>query len=184
VSSLQKIRSESGDALGVLYAGDTLVGPLPYPVMLEQVIASDNPEYLRRFILTVGVVSNHGNWFTSDNHNKEMKVLAQSYDWLLFLTDAGLARFITEILLSPTEELAPARKAFLASYTGRKRENCFTKVRMKRDADLVLQEFFRQHRGDVETWFNVIAPAGKTLKILRQEMSALCDKDWRRVHSI
>ena len=43
-------------------------------------------------------MSNHGNWFTSGNQNKEMKVLAQSYDWLLFLTDDGLAQFITDLL--------------------------------------------------------------------------------------
>jgi hypothetical protein len=52
---------------------------------MEEVIYSNDKELLRRFILTVGVVSNHGNWFTSENPNKELKVLAQSYDWLLFL---------------------------------------------------------------------------------------------------
>ena len=40
---------------------------------------------LQKFILTVGVVSNHGNWFTAEDHNKELKVLAQSYDWLMFI---------------------------------------------------------------------------------------------------
>lgn len=34
------------------------------------------------FILTIGVVSNHGNWFTADDLNKELLVLKQSYDWL------------------------------------------------------------------------------------------------------
>jgi hypothetical protein len=40
---------------------------------MEEVILSDDKELLRRFILTVGVVSNHGNWFTSDNPNKEIE---------------------------------------------------------------------------------------------------------------
>ena len=72
---------------------------------MAEVIASDNPELLSHFVLTIGVVSNHGNWFTSENHNKELKVLAQSYDWLLFLTDAGIAQFIDEVLLHPKRSL-------------------------------------------------------------------------------
>lgn len=56
---------------------------------------------LRGFILTVGVVSNHGNWFTLENPNKELRVLSQAYDWLIFLTDAGLAQFIDKLLLHP-----------------------------------------------------------------------------------
>jgi len=38
----------------------------------------------------VGVVSNHGNWFIAEDHNKELKVLAQSYDWLLFFRTRDL----------------------------------------------------------------------------------------------
>jgi len=59
-----------------------------YDALLRQVLDGQDKELLRYFILTVGVVSNHGNWFTAEDHNKELKVLAHSYDWLLFLTDA------------------------------------------------------------------------------------------------
>ncbi|GEM_PF-5863407 len=47
-----------------------------YYKLIAEIIASNNPELLSRFIMTVGVVSNHGNWFTTENHNKELKVLA------------------------------------------------------------------------------------------------------------
>lgn len=64
----------------------------------------------------------------SENHNKELKVLAQSYDWLLFLTDAGISQFIDELLFNPAKELIAAKESFLTSYTGKKGVNQFTKV--------------------------------------------------------
>ena len=84
VSSLQKVRFENGKMGGLIYP---LSGSLicePYESLLKKIIESNTGDLLRDFVLTVGVVSNHGNWFTSENHNKELKVLAQSYDWLLF----------------------------------------------------------------------------------------------------
>jgi hypothetical protein len=132
----------------------------------------------------VGVVSNHGNWFTSENHNKELKVLAQSYDWLIFLTDAGLAEFITELLLEPAPLLEPARNAFVASYSAGKTKNQFTKVQMDYRADQVLQRYFRDNAQRIEKWFNVIAPAKGTMKTLEGELAQLRDKDWRKVHSL
>ena len=106
------------------------------------------------------VVSNHGNWFTSDDPNKELQVLAQSYDWLLFLTDAGLSQFIEEMLLSPTPPLELARTAFLESYSGKRGANRFTKVRIGLDADTALWNYFASDDSRVNSWFNVIAPGG------------------------
>lgn len=150
---------------------------------MAEIIASNDPELLSQFILTVGVVSNHGNWFTSENHNKELRVLAQSYDWLLFLTDAGIAQFIDELLLNPIKELAPAKEAFLASYTGKKGVNRFTKVKIALPADAALQSFFKSHLKVVEGWFNVIAPKGKPLSTLKQELNTLKGKSWQEIHS-
>jgi hypothetical protein len=99
VSSLQKIRMSDGSLYGVLDLEGRELRCEPYERFLESVIASDDPSLLRDFTLTVGVVSNHGNWFTSDDHNKELRVLAQSYDWLLFLTDAGLSAFVESLLV-------------------------------------------------------------------------------------
>ena len=57
-----------------------------------------------------------------------MKVLAQSYDWLLFLTDEGLAEFIIDLLRSARREYKAVKEAFIASYPpagGPKAANAF-----------------------------------------------------------
>lgn len=110
--------------------------------------------------------------------------MAQSYDWLLFLTDGGLADFINELLLRPTKELAPARKAFLASYTGNKGKNRFTKVQMDAVADAVLVEYFATHAKRIESWFNIITPKGQTLKGLHAALTTLSKKNWKEIHSV
>ncbi|MFZ4779301.1 MAG: hypothetical protein ACOYM3_28385 [Terrimicrobiaceae bacterium] len=84
VSSLQKLRDRNGAAIGYIERADGSILSGPLEKTIKRVVNSNDPDLLSRFILTVGVVSNHGNWFTSENHNKELKVLAQSYDWLLF----------------------------------------------------------------------------------------------------
>jgi hypothetical protein len=184
VSSLQKTRSPSGQLRGLIYKSDERPYSKPYAELIAEIIASDDAALLCDFILTVGVVSNHGNWFTSDDHNKELKVLAQSYDWLLFLSDQGLSQFISELLLAPAPLLQPARNAFLASYTGQKKGNQFTKVRMNYEADQVLQAYFRDNRQRIENWSHVIAPANGTMASLRSQVSQLRDKHWRRVHGL
>src|SRR5207245_247752 len=72
VSSLQKLRSPSGELRGVIYKSDDEMYSRPYHLLMAEIIESDDAGLLRDFILTVGVVSNHGNWFTSDDHNKEL----------------------------------------------------------------------------------------------------------------
>jgi hypothetical protein len=42
-----------------------------YYELMAEVIASSDRELLHKFILTVGVVSNHGNWFTAENHSSK-----------------------------------------------------------------------------------------------------------------
>ncbi len=183
VSSLQKVRFADGKMGGLIQLKNSSFRCEEYYSLLAEVIASDNPELLSHFVLTIGVVSNHGNWFTSENHNKELKVLAQSYDWLLFLTDAGIAQFIDEVLLHPNRDLAPARDAFLASYTGKSGVNQFTKVKMALAADAALQSYFSTGRTVVEGWLNVIAPAEKRLAVLREELDTLKRKKWEEIHS-
>jgi hypothetical protein len=183
VSSLQKIRFADGKMGGLIQLENGSLRCEEYYSLLAEVIASEHSELLSHFVLTIGVVSNHGNWFTSDNHNKELKVLAQSYDWLLFLTDAGIAQFIDEVLLHPKRDVAPAREAFLASYTGRKGANQFTKVKMALAADAALQSYFSNRRRAIEGWFNILAPAGKRLAVLRDELDTLKGKNWKEIHS-
>lgn len=183
VSALQKVRYADGQIGGVIQLADGTLYHKLYGQLLEETIKSNDPAMLRDFILTVGVVSNHGNWFTGDDHNKELKVLAQSYDWLLFLTDQGLAEFVGELLLHPTPELADARKAFLQSYGPKAVANRFTKVKMDVKADVVLRSYFAVHAKKIESWFNIITPNGQSLKKLQEELKTLNGKDWTKMLS-
>jgi hypothetical protein len=182
VSSLQKIRLASGEIGGIFATHDGKIICKRYDEFLREIIDSTNPEFLRSFILTIGVVSNHGNWFTTDNHNKELRVLAQSYDWLLFLTDQGLAEFIQDLILDPSQEFRPIREAFLASYTGKSGANQFTKVKMSFVADTLLQIYFHRKLKKIESWFNVIAPKKQKLSVLGDELRRLSAKNWREIH--
>ncbi len=183
VSSLQKIRMSDGSIYGVLHLDSGELRHEPYDQFLQTVIASDDACLLRNFTLTVGVVSNHGNWFTSDDHNKELKVLAQSYDWLLFLTDAGLSAFVESLLVKPAKQYKPIKDAFAKSYAGKKGANRFTKVRIALAADLALQEYFSVNIAEIETWFNVISPAGRSIAQLRGELDSLSAKNWKDILS-
>jgi hypothetical protein len=181
VSSLQKIRTHTGELYGVIPKKDGTLYSKPYAKLLDEVVRSKDPELLRHFILTVGVVSNHGNWFTSDNPNKELRVLAQSYDWLLFLTDDGLAEFIADILQSAAPAVAPAKDAFLASYSATKKENRFTKVQMALDADKVLQDYFAKNIWRIEKCFNIISPKNNSIGQLKSQIDVLSKKDWQNI---
>ena len=176
VSSLQKVRLRTGQFKGVIEQTDGRFRTGPYLELLRELIETSSPIDFPGFMLTVGIVSNHGNWFTSNNQNKELRVLAQSYDWLLFLTDSGLAQFIDDLLLNPTRALRPASDAFLESYSGQRGMNRFTKVRMDVNADETLQDYFLQHRAGIDKWFNVISPHNGTLKSLRTDLGILANR--------
>lgn len=178
VSSLQKVRLRDGQFHGIMEQPNGSLRTKRYEDFLREVVDTLTPKELAGFMLTVGVVSNHGNWFTSDNHNKELRVLAQSYDWLLFLTDSGLSHFIDRLLLTPAPELKSAREAFLASYSGNPGGNRFTKVRMDVGADEALRSYFTAHEAEVETWFNVISPRDGGLDILQSDLRKLAAKAW------
>lgn len=192
-SSLQKIRSESGEMQGIIYKSDGSYIIKPYVKLMEEVIFSSDKELLRKFILTIGIVSNHGNWikktatgelsFSEENFQKELMVLAQSYDWLLFLTDQGLSDFIDKLLLNPITELQFLRDTFLSSYAEDKKKNQFTKVQMNIEADRILLKYFRDNLATVETWFNVISPSSKSLSNLNNELEELKNKNWKNILS-
>lgn len=183
ISSLQKIRLPDGRLGGLIYSesGDPLIDE--HTALMERMISSDSEKILRKFTLSVGIVSNYGNWFTGDNLSKEIEVLAASYDWLLFLTDRGLTEFIQELLLKPRKELAPARTAFLTSYAEGKKKNRFTKVQMDLKADAVLQKYFSTHHDRIQGWFNVISPATGDLMTLQDQLSILRSKNWTTIHT-
>ena len=175
VSSLQKVRLRNGDFRGLIELDDGTFREGPYRGLLNEL--ANSPEGPPSgFIFTVGVVSNHGNWFTSNDLNKELRVLAQSYDWLLFLTDNGLANFIDRLLLKPSVELDPVRQAFLASYSGKASSNQFTKVRIGLEADNALWNFFTSHAEEFKSWFNVIAPSDGNIEELRKDLLKLANQ--------
>lgn len=180
VSSLQRFRMRNGAVYGILHLDSGKVQYKPYDRFLRNIIESSDFSLLRDFILTIGIVSNHGNWFTSDDPNKELKVLRESYDWLVFLTDTGLSEFVESLLLEPQPRYAAIRDAFTQSYTGAKRDNRFTKVKISLSADLALQEYFSTNQEMVEKWFNVISPAGRPLSELKEELGLLAAKNWTR----
>ncbi len=181
VSSLQKIRTETGELNGIIYESDNSFKIKPYHNLVEEIIFSNNVELLRRFVLTVGMVSNHGNWFTSENQNKELKVLAQSYDWLLFLTDNGLATFIEDLLLHPSKEYECIKTAFMASYNDEKVKNQFTKVQMNILANNALLKYFSKNQIEINNWFNVISPKNQTLFDLKKQLNELKSKNWQNI---
>jgi len=181
VSALQKVRLASGELYGIIYKKNNVPYSKPYTELLAEIINSHDAELLERFILTVGVVSNHGNWFTGEERNKELKVLSESYDWLIFLTDQGIREFIDELILSPASDYTNIRKAFLASYHSGKKKNQFTKVQINFDADGALLKYFSKNLGRIEHWFNIIAPASGSIDQLKLELNSLKSKPWEEI---
>jgi len=180
-SSLQKIRTDQGEKYGIIYKSDNQPIIKPYIELMEEIIYSDDSDLLKKFILTVGVVSNHGNWFTAENQNKELKVLSQSYDWLIFLTDDGLAQFIDDLILNPVGNNIKVQQAFQRSYSATKKKNVFTKVKMDFDADFVLLQYFKDNINEIEQWFNIISPEGKSIDELKSELAELSSKNWKEI---
>jgi hypothetical protein len=109
--------------------------------------------------------------------------LSDAYDWLLFLTDRGLSIFIDELLLNPSEKYKPVQKAFLDSYNSvggvkKKAKNQFTKVQMNKNADLLLQEYFKENREKIAGWINVISPKNGKLEDVKNQIALLSKKNW------
>lgn len=115
-----------------------------YYLILDNILASNIP-IPSNFIMTVGIISNHGNWFTSSNMNKELRVLANSFDWLLFLSDNGLTEFVEELLLEPRKDMQIVRDSFISTYSPDSKIRAFTKSKMPVMADLQLQKYFNNN---------------------------------------
>ena len=178
VSSLQKIRLRNGQSHGIIEQLNGQFCSGSYRELQRKIINAKLHSEFPGFVLTIGIISNHGNWFTSENQNKELRVLAQSYDWLLFLTDNGLAKFIDDLLLNPIRELKAISAAFSKSYSGNKKgNNRFTKVLMDAEADLTLQKYFSKHKSEIENWYNIITPQNGTLQSLNDDLKTLANRD-------
>ena len=181
VSVLQRIRNRDGKLMGFLENGQNAPLYEEYYGLLRKII--DGPaasRLLRNFVLTIGIISNHGNWFTKDNMNKELKVLAQSYDWLLFLSDAGLAQFIEDCLFSPSKYPC-TNAAFLNSYPP-KDKNRFTKTTIDIKAHFELKKYFLTNQNEIMSWFNLISPTSLKISDLRAQLDALKGKNWEEIY--
>ena len=172
VSAIQRVRMSDGKIAGVVERHGKLECFDDYDVLIEKAILGHDVKKLANFILTIGIVSNHGNWFTSSDQNKELKVLAQSYDWLLFLSDNGLASFIHKII-NDDNTFQAVKVAFEKSYEKDKKTNRFTKTIMDSKADDVLTKYFLDNLTEIESWFNVIAPKNKNIKTLNSMLIEL-----------
>ena len=104
------------------------------------------------------------------------------YDWLLFLRDDGLSSFVEELLLDPDDGLSVVKDAFLASYTGEKGGNQFTKVKIALSADLALQRYFSENQKRIENWYNIISPRNADLESLKDNLGILLEKKWEKIH--
>ena len=172
VSGLQRIPLKDGSVAALVEEADgTLSTHDDYYGFLQDAIDSGDLQALQNVILTVGVVSNHGNWFTAEEHNKEMRVLAQSYDWLLFLTDSGLAEFIVDVLQGEQEHFEATRRAFVASFGRLGGATQFTKVIIDKAADQELTDYFASEQ-PWSRWFNVITP-DEPIQKLRDDLLQL-----------
>ncbi|WP_354636225.1 hypothetical protein [Planktothricoides raciborskii] len=180
VSALQKIRRADGTIFGALAKPDGSFDLKKlYDDALKNLIYDAPAEALQNFVLTIGIASNHGNWFTSDNPNKELLVLKQSYDWLLFLTDQGLCKFIEDLIL-PKSTNNVVGFAFRESYAASRTVNQFTKVNILRNAHLVLEKYFQDNIDSIEKeWFNIISPQLATIEKLKEQLNCLVAKDWK-----
>jgi hypothetical protein len=173
VSALQRIRCNDGSLGGIIQKNDGTYIINDYYTLLNKIINSEDTQGLKDFILTIGIISNHGNWFTSENQNKELKVLSQSYDWLVFLTDHGIGEFITELLINPKKENRAIKDAFDRSYNKNKIGNVFTKVKIDYYADIALTNYFKQNKKKIESWFNIITPKNRSISGLKKELIVL-----------
>lgn len=179
VSSLQRFRRRDGSVAGLIEGAGGKIKIGDYYEMLKAICATQADAVAQRVVLSVGIVSNHGNWFDK-NHDphKEMRVLSQSYDWLLFLSDAGLSKFIGDAC-SDTALNKTVRKVFLASYSkdsmGKKSKNAMTKVTIDLAADAELTAYFRAEQRMIKSWFSVVSPDHSTLDELEQELKVLSD---------
>jgi hypothetical protein len=172
VSRLQKFRGVDGKLMGIYPNADGTYEINEYQTELDRIIDSNDRDYTNGLTLSIGIVSDHGNWFTDGSLNKELLVLKSSYDWLLFFHDAAMVDFVTDLLLSKDPKFDPIKSAFQSSNAFGKKENVFTKIKIQKDADTALKEYFADNLTTIENeWFALLQPKNKTINDLK---SMLC----------
>ena len=176
VSRLQKFRGNDGKLMGIYPKDDGQYEIQEYQAELDRIIDNPDGDFASGLNLSIGIVSNHGNWFTDEKLNKELLVLKSAYDWLLFMSDNAMVEFVNDLLMNPDPNYAAAKKAFDKSYAPKKIENVFTKVKIQRDADLALRKYFSENITDIEKWFTVLQPENKSIEDLKATLRKLSNR--------
>ena len=138
-----------------------------YQLELDKIIDNPDSEFATGLNLSIGIVSNHGNWFTDEKLNKELLVLKSSYDWLLFMSDEAMVKFVTDLLIDPKPKFSAVSNAFTASYRPGRKKNIFTKTVIQKNADSALRNYFSQNTEEIEKWFTVLQPEYKNIDDLK-----------------
>jgi hypothetical protein len=180
VSSIQRVANGIGEPIAVVFAGDQITTHGPYAETLDRVIKEGTVDELLGVVLTIGVVSNHGNWFTGSNLNKELKVLRQSYDWLLFLKDDAITEFITDAIIEPLKGMEPVAAAFSTTYDylpeTKPKGSLFTKVTMDTHAYAAMCRYVSDRTTHIEEdWFEMLSE-GRELGTLKTELKVLAQR--------
>jgi hypothetical protein len=173
VSRLQKFRGNDGKLMGIYPKDNGEYEIQEYQAELDRIIDNPDGDFSSGLNLSIGIVSNHGNWFTDEKLNKELLVLKSAYDWLLFMSDHAMVEFVTDLLMTNNPKFVAAKDAFSESYAPGKKENVFTKVKIKRDADLALRNYFSENVSDIENWFTVLQPENKSIEELKSTLVKL-----------
>ena len=103
------------------------------------------------------------------------------FDWLLFLTDKGLTKFINDLLITPQPEYEIVKKIFEKTYPSDKNYK-FTKSQINYDAHIALCNYFEKNLEEIEKWFNIITLGGLTIDNLKDQIRILHGKDWGKIH--
>tara|TARA_Y100000991_G_scaffold213990_1_gene200765 strand:- start:1980 stop:3119 length:1140 start_codon:yes stop_codon:yes gene_type:complete len=177
VSRLQRLTGSDGEKLGYFPEKGSQGEVRPYIDWMEDLSDLTKP-LPDGVVLTIGIVSNHGNWYTHESMHKELKVLSGSYDWLLFLSDEGLSKFVKETIIEPLEEYKEVQRSFLRSYNrdGQNQGNSFTKVKIDIAASHAVDKYFSENLQEIEEHVSVVAPIDKDLSHLKKTLSAMAQK--------
>lgn len=152
-----------------------------YNTLLKRIVQSPASAIHKNFVMSIGVVSNHGNWFGDGQLFKEMVILKNAYDWLLFLKDEGMIQFVEDLILDLHTVHKSIRRAFFESYGKDKKINSFTKVSMDIDAHLELEAYFRENHDSILNWFDVVTEGRTSLLELREDLYLLKQKQWSEI---
>ena len=191
VSNIQKIINEKGEQQGIAFKKDGTYTIKPIEDLKADVIELEDKELLKRYVMTIAVIS-YSRYpmknteideedFNHQDIQKEIKMLAKSYDWLLSVTDQGLLEFVEKFILVPQNGDYFLRNLLLSENEKAHIEKRPLQDWMSTEIDKRLTDFFSENPQKIESWFYVMAPA-KKLSELKRDLGKLQNKNWESIH--